>query len=154
MYLLRADCSAVICLREVNLIQRPACCWPIFWRICFGSLSSAPLKKESAHAFFSGMMIATFFLLYVKQGLPHFNSSIRPQSSAIFLSLSASFCHFFAYGTFIGHPMHRVRSDGSVRPEVRSKGVTASTLLRRFPSGQKIRRGRLRSRSSENKCSR
>src|SRR6201998_2505658 len=97
MYFLRIDCIGLISLREVNLIQRPACvCWPIFSRMCFGSLSSAPLKNESAHASFSGITIATFFFWKQKQGLPHLISSVRSQSSKIFLSLSASFCHFFA----------------------------------------------------------
>src|SRR5690348_8951104 len=96
IYLLRVPCSAEISLGEVNLIQRPACAFPIFWRMCFGSFSKAPLKNESAQASLSGMMIATFFFWQVKQDLPHFNSSTRSQSSTIFLRLSVSFCHFFA----------------------------------------------------------
>src|SRR5205809_8148604 len=67
----------------------------------FGSLSSAPLKNENAHDSLSGITIATFFFRKVKHGLPHLSSSVRLQSSAIWRSLSVSFRHFFAWGTFI-----------------------------------------------------
>src|SRR4051812_14929472 len=66
-----------------------------------GSLSSAPLKKEKAQDSFRGMMIAMFFFKNVKQGLPHLSSSVRSQPIAILRSLSVSFCHFVAYGTFM-----------------------------------------------------
>src|SRR5262249_16268889 len=93
---------APISRSEVNLIHRPACvCSPILSRMCFGSLSSAPLKNENAHDSLSAITIATFFFRKVKHGLPHLSSSVRPQSSAIWRSLSVSFCHFFAKGTFI-----------------------------------------------------
>src|SRR5689334_13119381 len=69
--------------------------------MCFGSLSNEPLKNENAHDSLSGITIATFFLRKVKHGLPHLSSSVRSQSSAILRNLSVSFCHFFAYGTFI-----------------------------------------------------
>ncbi len=60
------------------------------------TMSSAPLKNENAHDSLSGITIATFFFRKVKHGLPHLSSSVRSQSSAIWRSLSVSFCHFFA----------------------------------------------------------
>src|SRR2546427_981605 len=90
-------CRAAISRSEVNLIHRPACvCSPTLSRMCFGSLSSAHLKNENAHDSLRGITIATFFFTKVKHGLPHLSSSIRWQSSAIWRSLSVSFCHFFA----------------------------------------------------------
>src|ERR1700750_1354788 len=97
MYSVKVDRRGAISLNEVNLIHRAACVWsPILSRMCFGSLSSAPLKNEKAHDSLSGIIIATFFLWKVKQGLPHFSASVRLQPTAILRSSSVSFCHFFA----------------------------------------------------------
>src|SRR5437879_13547137 len=84
--------------------------------MCFGSLSSAPLKNENAHDSLSGITIATFFFRKVKHGLPHLSSSVRPQSSAVWRSFSVSFCHFFAYGTFIVQALFQDRRIHSILP--------------------------------------
>ena len=54
----------------------------------------------------------------MKQGLPHFTASTSPHPTAVFLNASVSFCHFFAYGTFIdlSHRSHcsGADSDGGI----------------------------------------
>src|SRR6266567_2471191 len=133
MYFLRVDCRAVIARSEVNLIHRPACvCSPILSRMCFGSLSSAPLKNENAHDSLSGMTMATFFLRKVKQGLPHLSSSVRSQSSAIFLSLSDSFCHFFAKGTFMVSAFSACTGTHSILARMQDPWAREPSFLERF----------------------
>src|SRR5579875_2009790 len=87
-------------------------------RIFFGSLSRAPLKNDNAQESRSGMTMATFFFRKVKQGLLHFCSSVRKQSSAMARRFSVSFCHFLAKGTCMAVPpcMPAVWNGASERP--------------------------------------